>query len=303
MVDDTRAAMSTLLSANPKRAALLCAAMTQTWIWSGRAIEALQWSERTLAANPVQSTERCWNLFMHARLLAVLGRGDESRAYLAEAEAEAVPEPLSVRAHFMLVRAVCHHALGDRKATTSGWQDAIEAFTQIGDEHNLARALNHRAMSMLWAGRVAEARQLAQRAIEIRRRVHPQRVGPATDTMAQAHAFLGELDQAKERWIEAFESELDLGWGRGVTIHDALFGLALVAGVRGKNQLALRLHYCAERTMSDVGGIYEEPISPKEGELIARLEAHAGPEAAAALRAEGESLIPEEALRLAKAEV
>jgi hypothetical protein len=54
--------------------------------------------------------------------------------------------------------------------------------------------------------------------------------------------------------------------------------------------------------MADVGGIYAEPISPREAELIARLEAEAAPGATAALRAEGEALTAEDALLLAKAE-
>jgi hypothetical protein len=54
--------------------------------------------------------------------------------------------------------------------------------------------------------------------------------------------------------------------------------------------------------MVETGGSYNEPISPKEAELLARLEAEAGPEVAAMLRAEGEALTPEIAIRLAENE-
>jgi hypothetical protein len=75
-----------------------------------------------------------------------------------------------------------------------------------------------------------------------------------------------------------------------------------VAGLRGKNQVALRLHYFAERAMATDGGYYLEPITRKEADLIARLEAEAGPEAAASLRAEGEALTFTSAILLAKAD-
>jgi len=45
--------------------------------------------------------------------------------------------------------------------------------------------------------------------------------------------------------------------------------------------------------MVETNGSYNEPISPKEAELLARLEAEAGPEVAARLRAEGEALVHE----------
>jgi hypothetical protein len=78
--------------------------------------------------------------------------------------------------------------------------------------------------------------------------------------------------------------------------------LALVAGLRGKKEVALRLHYFAERLMAEVSGAYDDPISPKEAEVMALLEADAGPEAAIRLRAESEALTPEMAIRLAESE-
>jgi hypothetical protein len=157
-------------------------------------------------------------------------------------------------------------------------------------------------MTLLFMGRAAEAREAAQSAVEIFSRVNPEFVMHATDTLAQAHAFLGELDQAKQCWIEVCEFSGDLGWGYDMFIQTGLFGLALVAGLRGKNQLALRLHYFAERTMANGGGYYEEPITLMENEVMARLEAEAGPEAVANLRAEGEALTFTSALLLAKAD-
>src|SRR5713226_8494130 len=65
MVDDVRAVLGKLLAVDPRRAAWLCASMMLTWIWSGRALEGLRWSDLALAANPEPSREGCWLLLGH----------------------------------------------------------------------------------------------------------------------------------------------------------------------------------------------------------------------------------------------
>jgi tetratricopeptide (TPR) repeat protein len=303
MVDDIRAALALLLDSNPRRAAWLCAAISETWAVTGRALEAVDWSRRTLEANPGPSPERCWNLMAHATLLALLDHADEAWSWLAKAEALAdAPKNADLRALTMLTRARCHNALGDYQGAFDLLDEAIEVFSGNGNEHLLSVAFNHTAMALMFLGRPAEAREAAQNAVEMFRRVDPERTVYATDTLAQAHAFLGELDQAKQCWIEVCEISGDLGWGHDTFLQIGFFGLALVAGLRGKNQVALRLHYFAERAMAAGGGYYSEPIAPKEADLLARLEAEAGPEVAASLRAEGEALTPISALQLAKAD-
>jgi predicted ATPase/DNA-binding CsgD family transcriptional regulator len=303
MVDDVRAALALLLDSNPRRAAWLCAAISETWAGTGRALEAVDWSQRALEANPDPSPERCWNLIAHATLLALLDRTDEAWSWLAKAEALAdAPKNADLRALTMLARARSHDALGDYQGAFDLLEEAIKTFSRNGNEHLLTVAFNHTAMTLLFLGRAAEAREAAQNAVEIFRRVDPERMVHATDTLAQAHAFLGELDQAKQCWIEVCEFSGDLGWGYGMFLQTGFFGLALVAGLRGKNQVALRLHYFAERAMATGGGYYLEPITRKEADVIARLEAEAGHEAAASLRAEGEALSLTMALQLAKAD-
>jgi predicted ATPase len=303
MVDDVRAALALLLDSNPRRAAWLCAAMSETWAGTGRALEAVDWSRRALEANPDPSPERCWNLIAHATLLALLDRSEEAWSWLAKAEALAdAPKNADLRALTMLARARSHDALGDYQGAFDLLDEAIKAFSRNGNEHLLSVAFNHSAMTLLFLGRAAEAREAAQNAVETFSRVDPERMVHATDTLAQAHAFLGELDQAKKCWIEVCEFSGDLGWGYDMFVQTGFFGLALVAGLRGKNQVALRLHYFAERAMATGGGYYSEPITRKEADLIARLEAEAGPEAVASLRAEGEALTATLALQLAKSD-
>ena len=312
MVDDVRAAISKLLEVDPRRAAWLSSAMRLAWVWSGRALEGLYWSELTLAANLDPSPERCWNLYLQASVLNELGRLDEARAWFAKAEAlVGLPEHSAVRSNFLLARAFIREQFGaveDLEAAYRLREEAIQAFTLEGDDWSLGRALNHTAMSLLAMDRAAEARELAQRGIEVRRRVDPTSLFYTLDILAQAHAFLGELDQAKECWLEASEHAVDQGWGLVMNTPLCLFGLALVAGIRGNRQVALRLHYCAERLLAEINGSFNQPprrsrlrsaITPMEAELMARLEAESGPEVLATLRAEGEALSPEMAITLA----
>jgi len=303
MVDDVRAALALLLEWNPRRAAWLCAAVAETWAGNGRTLEAIHWSERALDANPDPSPERCWNLLTHATLLALIGRNDEGWSWLAKAEALAdALKNAELRAMTMLTDARTHDALGDYEGAFELCDAAIKALGPKVDEHQLSVALNHMAMTLMFLGRAAEARDAAQRAVEIFRRQSSERLVAATETLAQAHAFLDELDQAKLCWTEVCEFNVDRGWGHDMFIHHGLFGLALVAGLRGKSQVALRLHYCAERTMVSAGGYYSEPITHMEAGVIARLQMEVGPAAAALLRAEGEALAPTSAIALAKAD-
>jgi tetratricopeptide (TPR) repeat protein len=304
MVDDVRAALGVLLAVNPRRAAWLCAAMAKTWLWSGRALEWLRWSELALAANPDPSPERCWNLFEHAVVLAELGRDDEARAWFAKAEALAgLPEYAALRTRFTLMRALVHDMLGDYESAFRVREEAIQESTREGDDWTLARALNHSSMSLLFLNRATEAREFAQRSIEIYRRVDPSRLLYVLDTLAMADVLLGELDEAWQSWLQASEQGLDTGWGSEAgVLRTCLTGLALVAGLRGKTQVAIRLHYCAHRLREEENGSDHDPTTAMEAELTAGLEAKAGPEAAAMLRAEGEALSPEMAVRLAKAE-
>jgi predicted ATPase/DNA-binding CsgD family transcriptional regulator len=304
MVDDVRAALRKLLEVDPRRAAWLSAAMMHTWSMSGRGLEGLRWSDLTLAAYPDPSPERCWNLAGHAFMLAQLGRKDEARAFIARAEALGdLPEHSGLRTQLTISRAMIHDALGDPQAALRLRGEVIQAASREGNDWMLSRALNHSAMSMLSLDRPAEARDLAQRSVEMYRRLDPDRLVYVLDTLAMAHAELGELDQAKRCWLEALEKCRDVGWGWEIgLVPGFLFGLALVAGLRGKTQVALRLHYCAERLLSEIEGSYNEPITAKEAEIVARLEAETGPKGTATLRAEGERLSPAMAIDLAQTE-
>lgn len=284
MVDDVRAAMTTLLRIRPQRALWLSAAMMPTWRYDGRYREGLEWNELALAANPEQSPQRCLNLFQQAFTLIELGRSDEAMSWLRDAEAIAGAHGNEdLRRRTLIVRANCYSVAGDFLSGLRLGQEAIHEFERPGDEDLLAVARNHTAITLLSMGRLREGANLAEQALETQRRSTPSRMA-TLDTMAQAHVLLGELDQARQCWLEAVERGLEIGWRNGIPF--CLFGLALVAGLKGDKETALRLHFAAERLNADLNISYADPIAVPEAELIARLTNEVGQEVVERLRFE-----------------
>jgi predicted ATPase len=309
LTDDVRAAMSTLLEFDPRRATWLSAIMLWTWIWHGRAAEGLRWNELAMAADPDPSPEQGWSLFAQAALLTELGRKDEATPWFAKAEALEEHAPLKIQ--FMLSKAILHERLGDHQAAMRVRQDAIQASSRDGDEWALSRALHYTAISMLFLDRGADAVDLAEHSIEISRRIDHARVPYVMDTLAQAHVFLGDLDTARQWWLQALALCRDVDWWRSDCTPECLFGMALAAGQRGNRLTALRLHYYAEhltanlelvRHSLEANGSYNEPLAPMEAALVARLEAELGQETSSRLRAEGQALTAEMAITLAATE-
>ena len=115
------------------------------------------------------------------------------------------------------------------------------------------------------------------------------------DTLAQAYALLGDLDQARQCWLEAVESGLEIGWKNGIPF--CLFGLALVAGLEGDKESALRFHFAGERLNAEFNIRYVDPIARPEAELMTRLKEEVGQELAERLRSESEAQEPDMLLR------
>jgi predicted ATPase len=295
MMDDVRAAMTNFLRVRPPRALWLSAAMMPTWRYDGRYREGLTWNELALAANPAPSPQRCLNLFQQAFTLIELGRSEEAMNWLRDAEAIADAHGNEdLRRRTLIVRANCHSIAGDFLSGLRLGQEAIHEFERPGDEDRLAAALNHTAITLLSMGRLREGANLAQRALESQRRSTPSRMA-TLDTVAQAHVLLGELDQARQCWLEAIERGLEIGWRNGVPF--CLFGLALVAGIKGDKEGALRFHIVAERLNAEPNIRYSDPIATPEAELIARLTNELGQEVVERLRFEIEGMQPDVLLR------
>jgi predicted ATPase/DNA-binding CsgD family transcriptional regulator len=295
MVDDVRAALTTLLRVRPVRALVLSDAMMPTWRHEGRYEEGLAWNDQALAANPEPSAQRCGSLFQQALTLIDLGRTNDALKALHQAEAIADSQGSEeLRQKTLLVRGNCHFLAGDLQSALRLGLEAIDWYEKQGDEGRLASARNGSAIALLSMGRLREGANLSQQAIGSQQRATPNRMA-SLDTLAQAHALLGDLDQARQCWLEAVESGLEIGWKNGIPF--CLFGLALLAGLEGDKEAALRFHFAAERLNAEFNIRYVDPIATPEADLIARLTDEVGAEVVERLRSESQAQEPDTLLR------
>lgn len=295
MVDDVRAALTTLLRVSPDRALVLSAAMMPTWRYEGRYEEGLAWNGQALAANPEPSVQRCRNLFQQAFTLIDISRDEEGVSRLREGEvmADSLGDEELWR-QTLIVRAQCYFISGDFDSGLRLAQTAIDEFEKNGDQDGLAAARNTTALALISKGRLREGANLAQRSLDSQRPATPNRMA-ALDTLAQAHVLLGELDLARKCWLEALEQGFEIGWKNGLPF--CLFGLAMVAGLEGRKEAALRFHFAGERLNADFNIRYADPIAAPEAELIARLTDEVGQEVVERLRAESQAKEPDLLLR------
>jgi tetratricopeptide (TPR) repeat protein len=302
MVDDIRAALVTLVDLRPKRAAWLAGTLRWFWANGGRLVEGLHWTAVALEAYPTSSMERCWALYGQAILLLRSGRLAETKLSLEEAiSLTGLPECDEMRGELFLAQAIVHGGLGDYAAAEGVDRKAIDELTRRGQSHRATLVTNDLATVLLLQGRIVEAQELAKRCLERLRQSNLSQIHFVVETLAQTHAFLGDVDQARACWLESAAS-LSPDGAEVIGAAVCLEGLAFTAGRREKIEVALRLHSCANRVFNEAEYHYTEPFAPKVYAYMEQLQAEVGPEVAARLLAEGESLTIQRALELANAE-
>jgi predicted ATPase/DNA-binding SARP family transcriptional activator len=300
MVDDVRLAMSSLLELQPRRAAWLAGSLRWFWRNTGRLTEGVHSTQIALEANPEPSLERCWALHGQAILQVRHGNRSEAKRCLEDGVAlAALPECESMRGEFLLAQAIVHAVLGNLTDSEATDRKAIDEFVRTGSLDRVAFVENDLAMMLLAQGRAEESRASALRSVEGMRRADSGVLNFALDSLAQSLALLGEIDDARQYWLES--ADLALANEQTVPIAACLEGLAYAAGLRQRPEIACRLHSCAANLLRESGDTFEaEPLAPKVAELMTRMNAELGSTAAARLKAEGEALTIEAALQMAR---
>jgi tetratricopeptide (TPR) repeat protein len=278
----------------------LAAELSTYWEASGRAREGLRWISAALDASPDPSAERCFVLYAHAWLLLQFGKRDAAQSSFQEATAlSTLPECEGIRAELLEAATLVQLRFGDYGGAEASARQAVAAYDDRGDSAKSIYALNFLAMALLYQGRAGEAREEARRSVEIRR-ANSFLLSGSIDTLAQAHFELGDLDQARACWLEGTFAALE--HQQMAFAASFLEGLALIAGERGKKEVALRIHHCADHLLAEMENPYEEPLAPRLKDLVDRLRIELGPERSARLQAEGEALTLSAALEMARAE-
>jgi predicted ATPase/DNA-binding CsgD family transcriptional regulator len=294
MVDDVRASFPVLIASRPRQAALLSAAMMQSWVDDGRVAEGVAWSELTLAANSKPSRERCENLLNHSYALGMIGRTAEARTSLSEGEAFAdAAGNEDLRQRNLVNLATAHGVLGDHAAALRLSEEAADVAELLGPDYPLAVALNSCAISHLHMGQPHDAAVLFRRALAMQDGPGTPRLA-LSGNLARAQVMLGQIDDARQLWLEVAQRAAVAGWTAILT--ECLLGLALVAGLEGDRETAIGLHLSMERQLAETHEVYDDPTDPvaeRERDLLSRLMKEVGPEIVARLRAETATLEPE----------
>jgi predicted ATPase/DNA-binding CsgD family transcriptional regulator len=300
MVDDTRAALRTLIHQQPKRAAWLAGTLRKFWSMTGRAQEGARWCEAVLEAGPEPSVERSWLELTHTILRERSGRPLEESGWLDDPVAVASrPENRPMAGHMFLAAGLLNSDLERREIAEDLFRRSVACFEEQGDELNMNAARNNLAGELLSVGRLEEAIEMQKQTVDSQRRLHGSEISYFIDTLAQAYALSGAAEKARALELEAM---LSLAPDQPVVAAINVHGLAWAAAMRGKTEAALRLHYYASGVFAEAGVRNTEPLGPTVYAAMERLETEVGPETCDRLRAQGQALSLEEAIALARSE-
>ncbi len=167
------------------------------------------------------------------------------------------PENAAMLGHLLTAAGILNSELDDHPNSLEMLRRANVAFLAQGDEIKANMVLNDLANELLFAGRREEAHRLLLRCVDNHRLWGTNELSYALDTLAQSHAMRGEVDEARACWLEAARPVIrDDQPMEGAML---LKGLAWCAAVRGRPETALRVHYCVDHILHELGGRYSEP--------------------------------------------
>ena len=300
MVDDTREALRTLIERQPKRAAWLAGTLRKFWTMTGRAPEGSRWCAAALAARPEESMERSWLELAHAIMLVRSGASPGDGEWLRDPVAAGSRfDNTPMAGHMFLAAGLLYSDLERRTISEDLFRRSVAAFMQEGDELLVNAARNNLAGELVGLGRLDEAIEMQKQTVESQRHLHGSEISYYIDTLAQAYALSGAVEEARELELESTQYMApDQPLASVYNVH----ALAWAAAMRGKTETALRLHYFATRLFDEAGMTNKEPLGVAIYEVMERAEAGVGPEVTSRLRAEGEALSLDEALDLARIE-
>jgi predicted ATPase/class 3 adenylate cyclase len=328
-IDNLHAALAWALGRLDAEPALsTCAALGRYWRARARYVDAIEWIDRALSmpgadAHPAL---RIRALCVKAVALSQLGRVDEERATLADADARAraLADPLVLSQTLQLIStldvpnpgALADEALELAIAVKDEWGIAMAAFAkavaaftipelrervdraavlleEAGNVYHLAGLLSSAAYGALRMGSNGDAKKFVERAAPLVRALDdPQSWMLFHGNFALTALLTGEIEAAHH----AFREELALCLELVVPAitSEGLLGLAAVAAVRGDDDRAARLSGAAARHRY---GQTEYPVDRKlDARFLQAARARRGPDQWDAAARDGGTLTFEDAI-------
>jgi predicted ATPase/DNA-binding SARP family transcriptional activator len=239
----------------------------------------------SLQSEDVKSTLRLGGALW--RFWYVRGHLSEGRRWLEQALALGGGEP-SLRARVLGGAGELSHSLGDLDRAQELREEALSVASRLGDEAQIAVALNGLAFVIRRRGEFARARAMHLEAFELYRKLDDAwGVGRSTDLLGRAAAFQGDFEAALPRLEEGLRTWRQVGDREGIAESTALIGMVAL----GKRDYA-----AARRLLREARKIMEELGDPrgvaKMTVILADIEFNDGdPVAAHALYAEALTLL------------
>jgi predicted ATPase/DNA-binding CsgD family transcriptional regulator len=185
------------------------------------------------------------------RFWYVRGHLSEGRRWLEQILALRGGEP-SLRVRVLAGGGELSHSQGDLDRAEELREEALELSSQLGDEAQIAAALNGLAFVIRRKGEFARARAMHGEALEHYRRLDDRwGVSRSTDLLGRAAAFQGDFEAALPRLEEGLMMWRQVGDREGIAESTAVTGM--VALGKGDYETARPLLREARRVMEELG--------------------------------------------------
>jgi ATP/maltotriose-dependent transcriptional regulator MalT len=207
---------------------------------------ALRWSlDLAEAETALRLVGALWR-FWHVR-----GYLSEGRRWLEEALALDGGEPF-LRARVLSGGGELAHSQGDLDRAQELREEALALSRRLGDEVQIAAALNGLAFVIRRRGEFARARAMHQEALELYRKLDDRwGVGRSMDLLGRAAAFQGDYAAALPQLEEGLRMWREVGDRYGIAESTAVIGMAALG--RGDYGTARSLLQNARETMEELG--------------------------------------------------
>ena len=207
---------------------------------------ALRWSldlaETEMALRLCGALWRFWH---------VRGHLSEGRRWLEEALALEGAAPY-LRARVLSGGCELAHSQGDLDRAQELREEALAVSRQLGDQAQVAAALNGLAFVFRRRGEFERARAMHQEALELYRKLNDGwGIGRSMDHLGRAAAFEGDYEAALPQLEEGLRMRREVGDRYGIAESTAVMGLANLG--RGDYEAARSLLQSARGTMEELG--------------------------------------------------
>ena len=267
--DNLRAAFDHLLETDRGEAAQrLVGWLFDLWMVHGHFVEAARKSELAVRADASPTAARASALITAAIYADIAGRGADARSYAGEAVA--LNQAMGDRRGVAMARHVVGgfaSSVGDFATARVIWQECVDAFTELGDDHWALVARRSVAWANEELGDLARYRELVAQNLEHSRRVGDRRIeARSVGSLAMWALEEGRLDEAMEQLRESHRIDTELANPMFLAVDMVRY--AMILARRGEVAKAARLIARSEEVWVEIGATPESWMSKEHDQAL-----------------------------------